>query len=142
MKSDLDTLFEQMFGRPSLDPVTTGRVNGLSRNLSSGPSSQILAGPVEPVNPLKFRSLTDEEVSSAKTRIERDCKKLGIPSLVWAFNPDRFKICYQINENYTICLLQADGEVLTTGASRCNPRDQFDEKIGQALSFNRAMSAC
>lgn len=140
MKSSIDELLERVFGvnprLAELDSTATGRA------IVSSPTVRFPNNVPEKPAPLKFRKLTDEEVSSAKTRIERDCKKLGIPSLVWAFNPDRFKICYQINGNYTICMIQADGEVLTTGASRCNPRDQFDEKIGQALSFNRAMSAC
>jgi hypothetical protein len=89
---------------------------------------------------LPFRELNEEEIEAFKVKVERDCKKLGIPSLVPYFDPDSYRISFMVNGNYTICILKADGQVLSTGASRCNPRDRFDEKIGQALSYNRALS--
>lgn len=41
----------------------------------------------------------------------------------------------------TICELLFDGQIVATGVARCHPRDNYNKKIGRAISFGRAMKS-
>jgi len=52
---------------------------------------------------------------------------------------EKFEIRYFQQENFMICVVILDGDVITSGVAKRNPIDKFIPEIGMNKSFSNAL---
>jgi hypothetical protein len=90
---------------------------------------------------MSFRPLSEEEKKIFLTIFERERNKLAAESLEKQI--DDFQVMYVHDGNFTVATIVADfyhGILIGSGASKRNPIDEPNDRIGEIKAFHRAAS--
>jgi hypothetical protein len=87
----------------------------------------------------KMRKLNEIEIAIFNTLVKRGKVDEGVLNATLG-SADKLLIDYKHIDNFTIAALMQEGQPgIVFGASKYNPKDKFDESIGDRVAFARAL---